>query len=488
MEAPAQPCCDPAFLAWCAAHGLAARGVAPAFVADGWRGVAATDPIRPGDVLVAAPEALLMSGRSARRDGALGPLLRRPGYAAALSDHQVCLVWLLGWMPGPPLPFARAASSLQAQPPCNTTKQVLAVHLLHEASKGAASFWHLYIKQLPRSYTTLCCWPDAAVAALQAQHAQQAARDAIDKAQRDWRGAWPLLQDLGAGFGWGRNQGLGWQLLSLNLVPAAWWLSAHFYHQHTNPPNRPGLPKKWSCWGAWRWAASTVLSRTMHLPGDTAGALTPFGDLFNYRAPPPPFVPRLRFRGRRGARGLHIRGAGGDNDDEGALGDRAAAASEPGAEEAHGAADSPLCPATAAPAAVAPPAAVAGGSEQETLKGATTAAAEQAAAPPPASPPPPSSPPAAAGAEGLEGLQLGGSSEASSEGESDEDEPEPDGGAPTAGDGEFDESDRVYRLSARTAYAPGEQVFLCYGRHTNLEVRSPAVLILRPPLAAAAAL
>jgi hypothetical protein len=29
------------------------------------------------------------------------------------------------------------------------------------------------------------------------------------------------------------------------------------------------------------------------MPGDTAGALTPFGDLFNYRAPPPPFTPRL---------------------------------------------------------------------------------------------------------------------------------------------------------------------------------------------------
>jgi hypothetical protein len=75
--------------------------------------------------------------------------------------------------------------------------QVLAVHLLHEASKGPASFWHLYIRQLPRSYTTLCCFPEEAACALQAPHAVRAASDALDTAKAEWRGAWPLLRDLG---------------------------------------------------------------------------------------------------------------------------------------------------------------------------------------------------------------------------------------------------------------------------------------------------
>lgn len=71
------------------------------------------------------------------------------------------------------------------------------MHLLHEASKGAASFWHLYIRQLPRSYTTLLCFPEPAIAALQAPHAVAAARGAVEKAKAEWRGAWRLLQELG---------------------------------------------------------------------------------------------------------------------------------------------------------------------------------------------------------------------------------------------------------------------------------------------------
>lgn len=60
----------------------------PAFVAEGWRGIVATQQIMPGDVLVTAPERLLMTGRSARRDPVLGPLLRLPEYTR-LTDHQV---------------------------------------------------------------------------------------------------------------------------------------------------------------------------------------------------------------------------------------------------------------------------------------------------------------------------------------------------------------------------------------------------------------
>eukprot|EP00967_Tisochrysis_lutea_P121990 scaffold201489_cov17-Tisochrysis_lutea.AAC.2 len=56
--------------------------------------------------------------------------------------------------------------------------QVLNVHLLHELSKAEASMangssgcqWGPYLKQLPRSYTTLCCFSDPDIAGLQEAH------------------------------------------------------------------------------------------------------------------------------------------------------------------------------------------------------------------------------------------------------------------------------------------------------------------------------
>lgn len=40
----------------------------------------------------------------------------------------------------------------------------------------------------------------------------------------------------------------------------------------------------------------------------------------------------------------------------------------------------------------------------------------------------------------------------------------------TAGHGSFDESSAEYVVKAGRAYARGEQVFLCYGSYTNLEL------------------
>lgn len=54
-----------------------------------------------------------------------------------------------------------------------------------------------------------------------------------------------------------------------------------------------GLGANWRSRAAWLWAASTLSSRTMFLPFDSAGALMPLGDYANYRPPPPPVVPRL---------------------------------------------------------------------------------------------------------------------------------------------------------------------------------------------------
>ena len=50
---------------------------------------------------------------------------------------------------------------------------------------------------------------------------------------------------------------------------------------------------KWCSQKAWLWAASTVCSRTMHIPFCPAGALMPFGDLHNYHPPPAPHYPDI---------------------------------------------------------------------------------------------------------------------------------------------------------------------------------------------------
>jgi hypothetical protein len=42
--------------------------------------------------------------------------------------------------------------------------------------------------------------------------------------------------------------------------------------------------------------------------------------------------------------------------------------------------------------------------------------------------------------------------------------------ADISGDGLFDEEEEVYNIVARTRYSKGSQVYLCYGRHTNLHL------------------
>jgi hypothetical protein len=60
-----------------------------------------------------------------------------------------------------------------------------------------ASFWHPYLQQLPRHFTTLMAWPQQVLQELQLPHAQQAAADAADKARSEWLGARAALQELG---------------------------------------------------------------------------------------------------------------------------------------------------------------------------------------------------------------------------------------------------------------------------------------------------
>jgi len=66
------------------------HGVEPALVAEGWRGVVATQHLAPGHVVMTIPEQLLMSVVSAQRDPQLSPVLQQH----QLNSHQVCCMFV----------------------------------------------------------------------------------------------------------------------------------------------------------------------------------------------------------------------------------------------------------------------------------------------------------------------------------------------------------------------------------------------------------
>ncbi|GLI63986.1 hypothetical protein VaNZ11_007095, partial [Volvox africanus] len=213
---------DPELTNWCKQNGTIFNGILAAFVSEGWRGIIATKDLQPGEVVLRVPERLLLTTRSAARD---------PQLVAALQRHRVGQNGGDGKVLSP--------------------HQVLGCHLLLEVSRGPDSFWWPYLKQLPRSYTSLANFVDDVVGELQLQHARDVATAAIDRAREEWREVLPLLQDL-------------------------------------------GLPKRFTAFRGWLWATSTLQSRTMYLPWCPAGALTPYGDLHNYQPPPAPYTPQLR--------------------------------------------------------------------------------------------------------------------------------------------------------------------------------------------------
>ncbi len=174
-------------------------------VAEGWRGCVALEPVAAGAVLLSVPAHLLMTCVSARR-----------------ADAR----------------FEDAARTLRPA-------ALLALHLLHEAHKGAASRWHAYVRTLPRLYTDGGGFSGAEAAALQAPHAVAALEQLRDERRGDWAAARPLFDVF-------------------------------------------TLPAKLRSFAAWSWAASAVSSRTVTVPndgvtgGDEAGALAPVGDLLNH--------------------------------------------------------------------------------------------------------------------------------------------------------------------------------------------------------------
>lgn len=73
------------YLAWCRQHEISMLGVEPAYVAEGWRGVVATQELAPGHVVMKVPQQMLMSVLTANQDAALSTLLQQH----QLSSHQV---------------------------------------------------------------------------------------------------------------------------------------------------------------------------------------------------------------------------------------------------------------------------------------------------------------------------------------------------------------------------------------------------------------
>lgn len=181
----------------------------------------ASQQLSPGHVVMTVPQQVLMSAMSARQDPVLSEALRQ--HPEQLTSHQVTSrhlptnsergasrnlsIWSCLLLAESRARTHDCAPALSHRlhicicaPGCMLLclhAQVLALHLIHEASKGPASKWHAYIQQLPRTYTTFLNWGPAAVQELQLPYAQAVAAKAVQGARQDWTSARPVLQHLG---------------------------------------------------------------------------------------------------------------------------------------------------------------------------------------------------------------------------------------------------------------------------------------------------
>ena len=153
------PDADVDFWRWASSRGVVAVRCESRDVAEGWRGIVATEDIERDAVVLRVPGALLMSARSMNEDTQL---------CDAFRAHD-----------------SSAGAGL-------TPADKLTVHLLREASKGRDSRWHTYISRLPRAYNLLCVWTRRERAMLQdpraiavAERARQATRTSWRRALRD---------------------------------------------------------------------------------------------------------------------------------------------------------------------------------------------------------------------------------------------------------------------------------------------------------------
>ena len=198
---------------WCVEHGgVFNKGITCTRLSSAaHRGIVALKDIECNEILVSIPASLLIGKESALRDEEV---------VTALGSHAACL----------------------------TDTQLVAIHLLRECSKGSQSFWHPYIKTLPRSYTTAASLTDEEIHQLQVPAAQRAIFRAKEEAVSSYETVHTSLSGMGC------------------------------------------MDKRFKTLSAWIWALSTLSSRTMYMQGDTIGVLTPYGDLHNYGCPPPPFT------------------------------------------------------------------------------------------------------------------------------------------------------------------------------------------------------
>ena len=166
------PDADADFWRWASSRGVVAVRCESRDVAEGWRGIVATEDIERDAVVLRVPGALLMSARSMN------------------EDTQLCDA------------FRAYDSSAGAG---LTPADKLTVHLLREASKGRDSRWHTYISRLPRAYNLLCVWTRRERAMLQDPRAIAVAERARQATRASWRRARGVLASLGmtSTDGWG---------------------------------------------------------------------------------------------------------------------------------------------------------------------------------------------------------------------------------------------------------------------------------------------
>ncbi|GFR42520.1 hypothetical protein Agub_g3414, partial [Astrephomene gubernaculifera] len=267
-----------------------------------------------------------------------------------------------------------------------------------------------------------------------------------------------------------------------------------------------GLPKRFTVLRAWLWAASTLHSRTMYLPWCPAGALTPYGDLHNYQPPPPPYTPQLggvaMAAAAPGVTAVVARNAGNTT---GAVVGAAAANDTGAATGGHVSAGAPSATsnapvAFAAVADAAPNAGEAASTPGVDTSGASvchnahvqadvsgceacdrsrdarttavgTGGADPAAAADVAYGGELAPEPCQNGSQKEVTLQAESASAASNACGGDGGDMDADAASGAiAGDGVWDAAAQQYCILVRRPYRRGEQVMLCYGRHTNLEL------------------
>ena len=175
----AGPDADADFWRWASSRGVVAVRCESRDVAEGWRGIVATEAIERDAVVLRVPGALLMSARSMN------------------EDTQLCDAFR-----------AYDSSSAGAMTPADK----LATHLLREASRGRESRWHEYISRLPRAYNLLCVWTRRERAMLQDPRAIAVADRARQATRTSWRRARGVLASLGmtSTDGWGTIRAWRW--------------------------------------------------------------------------------------------------------------------------------------------------------------------------------------------------------------------------------------------------------------------------------------